>query len=399
MKKIIFPAVACFVVLSIFNHSLPEQHESAVPVAANPFPAVGEIAQDMRDNRSNTFSSSDETMLSSLDFEEAKDGLSNLTREGLIEMFNPEPPESIGFIEAMTNKHPLDGAESLYELVWSDFVESLGLSNSENGQLRDLFIAHEAHNIELRQLAWTDQISVEEQFAARRSLEQLAESLEVVLSVEQIGQFWEETRRQSEESRKSQEHREAQRLANGEVGILDASGRNDTASVQAYVNSGADVNAITVNGQNTPLLYAAREGNMEMTRMLLEAGADPNLASTDGYESTPLKKAAQRGHTEIIRALVEAGADIDFASQDLPGLSALATASHYGQADAVAVLLDLGADATGKEGASALTDAIEYNNREIELMLIDAGAPENDILVISRRGFREIGRRLGVIND
>ena len=62
----------------------------------------------------------------------------------------------------------------------------------------------------------------------------------------------------------------------------------------------------------TALILAAQSGHVEVVRLLLEAGADKDVADDDG--ATALMEAAYRGHVEVVRLLLEAGADKDMAS-------------------------------------------------------------------------------------
>lgn len=57
----------------------------------------------------------------------------------------------------------------------------------------------------------------------------------------------------------------------------------------------------------TPLLHAIHAKEMDAVRALLNAGADPNAASTSGR--TPLMMAAGYGFTRTTRLLLERGAD------------------------------------------------------------------------------------------
>src|SRR5215813_15241125 len=57
----------------------------------------------------------------------------------------------------------------------------------------------------------------------------------------------------------------------------------------------------------TELHEAARRGNLDAVRRLLEHGADPN-AREPGDNTTPLHWAAAHGHVDIVRALLDAGA-------------------------------------------------------------------------------------------
>lgn len=75
-----------------------------------------------------------------------------------------------------------------------------------------------------------------------------------------------------------------------------------------------------IGGAKTPLLYATRQGELEITRMLVEAGA--NLEQSDANGVTPLLNAIINGavaskpgppteHLEVARYLLEQGANIN----------------------------------------------------------------------------------------
>ena len=69
----------------------------------------------------------------------------------------------------------------------------------------------------------------------------------------------------------------------------------------------------------TPLLFAAREGCVDCTKVLLSSGANPNIVDPDQY--TPLILALINGHFDVAGALIDAGADLDM--QDKVGRTAL----------------------------------------------------------------------------
>jgi hypothetical protein len=77
---------------------------------------------------------------------------------------------------------------------------------------------------------------------------------------------------------------------------------------------------------STPLHYAAWHGHVEITRLLLQNGAEVNARSDDGY--TPLYCAAFYGHVDILHLLVENGADLE--AQNYHGYRALHYAAYHG---------------------------------------------------------------------
>lgn len=58
--------------------------------------------------------------------------------------------------------------------------------------------------------------------------------------------------------------------------LVDAVSAGDLASVQTFLQAGADPNDLTQ--KVPPLWVAANHGNVEITKALLAAGANPSLA-------------------------------------------------------------------------------------------------------------------------
>lgn len=114
--------------------------------------------------------------------------------------------------------------------------------------------------------------------------------------------------------------------------------------VASLLRRGAPVNAGDKYG-TTPLYKAAVQGETEIVRMLLEAGADPNRESSGEDEGTPLCAAASWGHTEIVRLLLQHGADPNAIETPNKGpMTALKWAMRNGHHDVVAILVEAGAD-------------------------------------------------------
>lgn len=76
----------------------------------------------------------------------------------------------------------------------------------------------------------------------------------------------------------------------------------------------------TVMGGMTALLFAARDGQMDAARALVEAGADVNDAGA-GEKMTPIVLAITNGHYDLAKYLLDHGADVKLSSDS--GLTAL----------------------------------------------------------------------------
>ena len=282
--------------------------------------------------------------------------------------------------EQLPNWNAVDGAESVYADHWGDFVQSLALSDDERSQVREILLRSDANNLELVDLAINDQVPDGQLEAFANALitpKETADALSGILSNDQLQAYWATLEERDQRNSREFQERQNQRLANLEVGILDASRRDDLETVRAYVNSGANVNVMPVDGSRTPLHDAVSQGNLEMARILIDAGADVNL--TTAADISPLMAATGEGNVAMIRLLVGAGANIDYSPNGKYG--ALEGAAFWHHTDAVAELIRLGADVTEDAGAGALSYAINYDDLELERMLIEAGADQNHMSV------------------
>ncbi|MBX7098671.1 MAG: ankyrin repeat domain-containing protein [Myxococcaceae bacterium] len=86
------------------------------------------------------------------------------------------------------------------------------------------------------------------------------------------------------------------------MSLFDAVDANDLAALKAAVKSGADLNEVR-EGNQTPLIAAAKAGHLELVRVLLDAGAEPQWKDDD--QETALLKAAANGHRAVCVLLVD----------------------------------------------------------------------------------------------
>ena len=111
--------------------------------------------------------------------------------------------------------------------------------------------------------------------------------------------------------------------------------------------------------------------------MLLEKGANPNIATDD--RQTPLQFAAYAGNTEIVEVLVAAGAEVN-TPETYNGHTALVAAARNDHVDVMRVLLEVGADRTVriKDGRTAYHVALQYGHIDAANLLLsyqaDGGA-------------------------
>jgi ankyrin repeat protein len=109
-------------------------------------------------------------------------------------------------------------------------------------------------------------------------------------------------------------------------------------AVEYLIKAGAELNSVSKNKMAvTPLQSAVAGRHGDVTRLLIETGASPNVRKRGGY--TPLHTAARNGDVEIARSLIFGGADIEASSEkgETP-LDMALDADH----DEVATLLNSG---------------------------------------------------------
>jgi len=127
--------------------------------------------------------------------------------------------------------------------------------------------------------------------------------------------------------------------------LLDrAIAQGDELSVEILLNAGADPSgprgyAAFQKKYQKPfepmwhLCQAAYCGQTNITRLLVKAGANPNLPYGEGV--TALTIAAERGNIEIVRLLLDAGADKNYRTQRGTALELALRNNHKDVADVI----------------------------------------------------------------
>jgi ankyrin repeat protein len=179
--------------------------------------------------------------------------------------------------------------------------------------------------------------------------------------------------------------------AAGDTALMMTARTGKSDAIRVLAEAGANVNAKESWGGTTPLMWAVSEGHADAARLLIDAGADVNArshyvaaANGRGFEGrtpianrteakpedfasgwlTPLMLAAREGDVELARILVGAGADIDAAAGD--GKTALSLAIFNGNYEVGTFLVDSKADVNKAEAQrfTPLFWAVDRRNME-----------------------------------
>lgn len=128
-----------------------------------------------------------------------------------------------------------------------------------------------------------------------------------------------------------------------------------------------------INVSIDTLSKAAMRGDTKLAKQLVDNGVDPNQFNKEGL--SPLMFAARAGQVKMMQLLVNSGADVNLASPG-SGVTALIIASNRGQNEAVKFLIDNGADLNAKlkvSSFSALTYAIKSSHVKTTKLLLESG--------------------------
>ena len=174
--------------------------------------------------------------------------------------------------------------------------------------------------------------------------------------------------------------------------LLDAVKSGHYEVAELLIESGFNVNGVT--GNISPLHVAVEGYCKDSVKFLIENGADPNVADSDGL--TPLQWIAKDGQnenedlpTEMARLLIEGGAELNIANED--GATPLHLVVETGNLKLTKLLIDNGAELNVTDGnertplhfaveaGAEVEDEEGYEEEEDDLiqvaqLLIDRGA-------------------------
>jgi ankyrin repeat protein len=179
--------------------------------------------------------------------------------------------------------------------------------------------------------------------------------------------------------------------ARGETVLMIAARTGTPDALQVLLDRGAAVNAKDGVSEETALMWAVRENHADAVRLLLTRGAEVNARTTvikDPPKTTgnlqgigraqngpapvpmggvtPLLYAARDGRLDLARMLIAAGADIN--AVEANGTSPLVVAIINGHIDVAQFLLEHGANPNAADGfgRAALWSAVDLRNLDLD---------------------------------
>jgi ankyrin repeat protein len=121
---------------------------------------------------------------------------------------------------------------------------------------------------------------------------------------------------------------EAGARVDGSLALAAAASRGRLLAVRLLLAHGGNADERHHESVLTALMCASSEGNVEIVRELLLAGASVDLR--DEFERTALMLAATNGHTEVVDLLLAEGANVN--ARDMAGRRAVDLVPPYHQA-------------------------------------------------------------------
>ena len=178
----------------------------------------------------------------------------------------------------------------------------------------------------------------------------------------------------------------------GETALNAAVRQGHVTDAHYLLSNGARIDLANRHGE-APLFVAVTAGNLEMVKMLLERGANPNSVEQDNRrnrlalakhamgKNSVLITAVQKGHLDVAKLLVETGADVNY--RGFMGKTAAYVAVENGRRKQLGHLLDekAGVNIVSLAGISPLMEAAKLGNRRVVADLLASGA---DVNVIER---------------
>jgi ankyrin repeat protein len=180
--------------------------------------------------------------------------------------------------------------------------------------------------------------------------------------------------------------------------LVDAAKRGDRDTLRALLQKGASVN-VTEGDGTTALHWASYQDDVEAAGLLIRAGANVNAANDLGV--TPLWTASLNGSEAMVRQLLAGGANPNAAL--LLGETPVMVASRSGYAAVVEQLIVKGANVNARaaRGQTALMWAVSQKHPEVVKVLLAHGADVHarsdtwsEVMAVPPHGYLDYNRSI-----
>jgi ankyrin repeat protein len=144
----------------------------------------------------------------------------------------------------------------------------------------------------------------------------------------------------------------------------------DTDKISLLLKTAPDFDITLLNDK---IIWAAKEGRIEILKLLIDAGGNVNAKNEDGL--TALMWASAKGYADIVMFLINAGADVN--TESCSGWTALMSAADRGSLNVVKILVEKSADihkTTHEGGMTALMEAAISGQLDVVKYLVENGA-------------------------
>ena len=161
--------------------------------------------------------------------------------------------------------------------------------------------------------------------------------------------------------------------------LISAAREGDVVRINKLLNEGAKIDEPNIGKWSaTPLFWSLFHCEYEAAEFLLNKGANANIP--DSYGATPLIMAVSwcpNVDVSFVEHLIQKGADVNFADAD--GVTSLHYAISSGSDDVARLLIEKGANvnAIDNKGATPLILAVQKKNLFIAKLLLERGADVN----------------------
>jgi ankyrin repeat protein len=152
----------------------------------------------------------------------------------------------------------------------------------------------------------------------------------------------------------------ARDIGDGWSAVMTACHFGNVELLKLLIDAGADLNATDFNSGQSAIYMCAEKGYVECLRLLTKAGVNPNQTWRVNYGHLPMEMnalhvASWKGHNDVVDLLLNLKVDPNIRAKSYAMFSALHFAASDGHAEVVNQLLAAGADTLARDGRRGIT--------------------------------------------